>query len=699
MKFQSYECARAVSFALLAMSLSAQAQETLRTEEVRVTASRVEQELLDVPMSVSVVTKEEIERSNAKTVGDVLKNVPGVRVMNDGSQGMKRIQIRGEDAFRTVVMIDGQRIAEHKSMSGAPILIDPSMIERIEVIKGPASVLYGSDAIGGAVNIITKKGGERPVQGEVSAGMTSGNSGTSLSGSIFGAYEGWEYRVAASHEKAGNLHTPFGEVENTDFSAKNASLYVAYNFTEDLKAGVTLDHYDLDFNTGLQDMASAGYDDFLVAVPEWKRTKAGAFVEAKNLTENLVRVRADAFYQKSDKWMHNRVWVSPMPIYSMKMDNYADNELDQYGVSLQTDWQLGDLHYLIAGYEFNYDDLEALTNTHTRSDWSMPGREDGYTRKQSRNTGYQQMHAVYAAMESLLPADFTLNYGARYTWVESEVKTWEGETSQSTDATTDPGVPGLAYKDKKSSSDGRAVFNLGTVWRGIEHTALRATWAQGFRAPNLMERYIPTSMGGGNVVANPDLEPERSNNYEIGARFTPGRAVLDVAVFYSDADNYIATFEVEPDTYMNKNVAGAKTHGIEIEASYRFENGFEPYVNGTWMRRKFEQDGHSTYDSGTPELYGRYGVRWYGELQGASLRTDFYAVSQSETAQYDFDSKETTGYAGSTYFNLEAGVAFGPQNAYSFDVGLYNITDKAYKLSDAIYEPGRYFAAKFNAKF
>lgn len=708
MKFQVYECARAVSFALLAMSISAQAQETLRTEEVRVTASRVEQELLDVPMSVSVVTKEEIERSNAKTVGDVLKNVPGVRVMNDGSQGMKRIQIRGEDAFRTVVMIDGQRIAEHKSMSGAPILIDPSMIERIEVIKGPASVLYGSDAIGGAVNIITKKGGERPVEGEISAGMTSGNSGTSLSGSIFGAYEGWEYRVAASHEKAGNLHTPFGEVENTDFSAKNASLYVAYNFTEDLKAGVTLDHYDLDFNTGLQDMAAAGYDDFLVAVPEWKRTKAGAFVEAKNLTENLVRVRADAFYQKSDKWMHNRVWTTQSvtaPVYTgkmnMKMDNYADNELDQYGVAIQTDWQLGDLHYLIAGYEFNYDDLEALTNTHSRQNWTpdFAMSPDSNKRKLSRNTGYQQMHAVYAAMESLLPADFTLNYGARYTWVESEVKTWEGETPPSTDLTSDPGTPRLAYKDKKSSNDGRAVFNLGTVWRGIEHTALRATWAQGFRAPNLMERYIPTSMGGGNVVANPDLEPERSNNYEIGARFTPGRAVLDVAVFYSDADNYIATFEVQSKTYMNKNVAGAKTHGIEIEASYRFENGFEPYVNGTWMRRKFEQDGHSTYDSGTPELYGRYGVRWFGELQGASLRTDFYAVSQSETAQYDFDSKETTGYAGSTYFNLEAGVAFGPQNAYSFDVGLYNITDKAYKLSDAIYEPGRYFAAKFNAKF
>ena len=160
---------------------------------------------MDVPMSVSVVTQKDIEHSSAQTVGDLLKNVPGVRIMNDGSQGMKRIQIRGEDAFRTVVMIDGQRISEHKSMSGAPILIDPAMIERIEVIKGPASVLYGSDAIGGAINIITKKNGDKPVEGEVSAGMNTSNSGKSIYGSVYGAYEGWEYRISAGMEDAENL--------------------------------------------------------------------------------------------------------------------------------------------------------------------------------------------------------------------------------------------------------------------------------------------------------------------------------------------------------------------------------------------------------------------------------------------------------------------------------------------------------------
>ena len=105
---------------------------------------------------ISVITSDDIRRSSARTVGELLEDIPGVQIMNDGTQGLKRLSIRGEDAFRTLVMIDGQKISEHKSMSGAPILIDPTEIERIEVIKGPASVLYGSDAIGGAREIHNK---------------------------------------------------------------------------------------------------------------------------------------------------------------------------------------------------------------------------------------------------------------------------------------------------------------------------------------------------------------------------------------------------------------------------------------------------------------------------------------------------------------------------------------------------------------
>ena len=207
----------AVLAAFSSLALQVQAQETVELDEVKVTAGRVEQELMDVNMSVSVITQEEITKKHARTIGDLLADIPGVQVNNDGSQGMKRIKIRGEDTFRTLVLIDGQKVAEHKSMSGSPMLIDPSQIERIEIIKGPTSVLYGSDAVGGAINIITKKGGTKPFEAEVFAGMDNSSNGKSVGANIAGAKDGWSYRLGVAHENGDNLRTPVGDVPYTEF--------------------------------------------------------------------------------------------------------------------------------------------------------------------------------------------------------------------------------------------------------------------------------------------------------------------------------------------------------------------------------------------------------------------------------------------------------------------------------------------------
>ncbi|MDO4938053.1 MAG: TonB-dependent receptor plug domain-containing protein, partial [Sutterellaceae bacterium] len=332
------QTAVAVTAALVAGASSAVfAQEAdVTTETVKVTASRVEQELKDVNMSVSVITAEQIEKSGAQTVGELLRDVPGVRINNDGSQGMKRIKIRGEDTFRTLVMIDGQKMSEHKSMSGSPMLIDPAMIERIEVIKGPASVLYGSDAIGGAINIITKKGAKKPFEAGVSAGIDGSNTGTNASAYIAGSVDGWNYRLGLAHEKGDELKTPAGDLDKTGFSSFGVNGYLAYDINENSTVGMTLDHFDMDFMSG---SVQTGYDNFFVDVPEWKRDKIGVFGDFKNITEYLTRVRVDAFYQKSNKQMLNHVDVVGMP---MIINNYADNDLDQYGFSVQTDWQLGE---------------------------------------------------------------------------------------------------------------------------------------------------------------------------------------------------------------------------------------------------------------------------------------------------------------------------------------------------------------------
>lgn len=693
----------AVLAAFSGLAQQVQAQETVELDEVKVTAGRVEQELMDVNMSVSVITQEEIRRSSARNVGELLEDIPGVRINNDGGQGMKRIKIRGEDAFRTLVMIDGQKVSEHKSMSGSPMLIDPSMIERIEVIKGPASVLYGSDAIGGAINIITKKGGTKPIEGEVSAGMNTSASGKNASGSIYGGIDGWKYRLSASIEDNDNLKTPKGEMENTYFTARSVSGFLSYDFTPDATVGASLDYYDLEF--GSSDVNTPG---FAVDVPKWTRFKAAAFGEIKNITSSFVRLRTDIFYQKSKKDMTNTVpgvWtqgevdtfkamgfeeaflnrVGVQAGNAYVLQPHASNDMNQYGFSIQADWQIGDSNYLIAGYEISYDDLNAHSwNTGTNV-MPMMLTDKNYD-------GYQMTNAVYASMETLLSANLTLTYGARYTWVKTDMDSINNK---------------MGTKTSGEGSDGKIVFNAGVLWHGTDNLTLRASYAQGYRSPILQELYIDTSMGStGTTYANPDLKPETSDNFEIGARWNSTGLSADLAIFYSTADDYIATlYNAQKRGYQYNNVAEAKTFGVELTSSVRIaETGFEPYLTATWMRRQYQNgNGFSTYDTATPEFMLRYGIRWSGMYAGLGLRADAFARSQTEI-EYDDGVQSATDSSsyrlgGYTTLNLTAGVDFGPKRQYSFDMGLYNIFDKGYQEQTSIYEPGRYFVAKLGARF
>lgn len=690
-------CMLASVFSAALFSMSTAQAADVTTEDVKVTASRVEQELMDVNMSVSVITADDIAHSEARTIGDLLKDVPGVQINSDGGQGMKRAQIRGEDSFRTLVMIDGQKIAEHKSMSGSPMLIDPSMVERIEVIKGPASVLYGSDAIGGAINIITKKGGNKPFEAEVSAGMDNASNGKTAAASIYGGINGWHYRLGLAHESGDNLRTPAGKAPYTEFSSFGVNGYLAYDISENATVGMTLDHFDMDFMSGSM---LPGYSNFFVNVPKWKRDKVGIFTDIKNLNEYLTRIRVDAFYQTSNKQMQNHIAVTGMPFM---IDNYADNDLDQYGISIQTDWQLGENNYLVAGYEFNYDDLDATSSVLAVAPRNMVGmgiHKGTYYTSSGIYQGSMSTHAVFASMESMLPYDLTLTYGARYTYVKTDMdKSYGVKTyAQGSNASKGPIVtstPGSQHND-------RVVFNAGISYSGIDDLVLRALWSQGFRSPLLQERYIPSSMGNtsmGQILGNPDLKPETSDNFEIGARYQKGGFMLDTAAFLSLADDYIAAVSISRSEQQYDNMAEAKTFGIELSTSYQIgETGFTPYINGTWMRRQYtNEDGFKTYKTSTPEFIARYGVRWEGERNGLGLRTDLYAKSLT-ASEYD-DGGYNYRLGGATTLNLTAGVSFGAQKQFSFDAGIYNIFDKKYQEMQSIYEPSRYFSVKLNARY
>ena len=156
------------AYILLVAPVSASAQEeekTVMLEEIVVTASRIEELLKYSPDSVTIVTGEEIQKKGKQTVIDVLKDIPGIFIVQYGSPGgSSSIYTRGTNNAHTLIMIDGVRVGDPMSTDGKMSIADLSTdnIERIEIVRGAQSVLYGSDAIGGVINIITKKGKGKP---------------------------------------------------------------------------------------------------------------------------------------------------------------------------------------------------------------------------------------------------------------------------------------------------------------------------------------------------------------------------------------------------------------------------------------------------------------------------------------------------------------------------------------------------------
>ena len=570
------------------------------------------------------------------------------------------------------------------------ILVDPSSIERIEVIKGPASVLYGSDAIGGVINIITKKGGDKPLQGSIGLSYDGSGDGFTQNASIYGSYNGWKYRLSGSNSDYKDFNAPDGVTMrgDSDFDTHSLSGFLSYDFTEDLTMGVTADWYKGNYNTPFPVGDEDTYNDFFVKIKPWERKKLGFFADAKNLNDYWARLRFDVYVQDTSKKMQNYIYPNTGNGRSVQVNNFTDNTNKNVGISLQTEWQLGENNYLIAGTGFQTDDLDGSTNTFTIM--TMPGMPKPInTATYTDIAASQDTFYAFLSNETILPADLTATYGVRFTSVKTSLDKY--------DIIGDEGFP------TGSDTSSNTSFNFGLVWRGIEDLAVRANWGQGFRVANAEDKYYLTTMGGGTIEPNPDLDPETSNNFELGARYTGDKLDLDVAAFLSLADDYINTKTIRDMRYRYENVGKATTYGIELTASYELPYNITPYASMTWMRRQFDYGGilGETYDTGTPDFTYRAGVRYEHDFGLWTFTADTYARGATDRNEESESQGEITKthHAGYTTANIELGALFGDERQYSVTAAVLNIFDKEYYVNDSLPEAGVHAVVTANARF
>lgn len=691
-------------------------------ETVVVTAARTQKALLDTDASMSVVTTKETQLLNRDSVPELLSTQPGIHILSDGTPGAKRVAIRGEDSTRTLIAVNGERISDQKTKSGAPMLMNPYFIERIEVVKGPASVLYGSDAMGGIVNVITKKPSDKPFAVEGGLGFNSASSSFTEFINATGTVDRFKYAVGAFNDNAGDLRIADNErVENTSYNARGANADLSYDVTDNVTIGYNGELYYSD--SEVSTTTDGVFKDFRGDMPKWDRMKHKLYFSAVDLNDYVASVDASVYYQTNDKKYSNQ----PMSFLNIQVDN----EQESYGANLQTELTLSDRVRLIAGYDGRIDKIaksdsttEYFGSVHRGPDIKFATDDAGYK---------QQSHALYTLLSTDLTDEFTVNAGVRYNYIKS----FGGTTYDKLSLKFGPANMGPFDRqhDNEDTSFNKLIGSLGVVYRPFEHGAFRANWSQGFRAPTLQEMYITTYSAGVAQKGNPKLDPEESNNYELGFRWDDGALITDFAVFYTKSKNYIDTFGLATsgglggrpsqgglgggmppltpdmafgmfDSYMAGkggvrqfgNVSDAETYGAELSLSYLIDNTYEPYMNLTYLNREYKHNGQTSSNVGVPKLSGNAGLRFHGDM----LSVDTYARFASKS---DHDDIAGTSYIGKYHlhgyvtWNLAVSTDFGTNDMFSAYAAVENIFDTSYMVNELIDEPGRSFSVGVRGQF
>ena len=690
-------------------SESASKSEDAKTgKAVRVTAAKHEMEMADVPMSVAVVDGNEVTESSAATVADLLDDVSGVQVSSNGMPGFKQVNIRGEANSRVLILVDGQRVTEQKGMDGTPLLISAQDIERVEVIKGPASVLYGSEAIGGVVNVITKKGSKKEgFHGSGGVRVDSATNGFDQFYTLTETLGDFAVRLSYSDEDHGNIESPDGTIKNSSYRIQNTSAFLSYEISENATFGARFEMFRGNTNV------ATGDEGIEMSLPGWDRDKVGLFFEARELSDSFVKFRVDGYFQKTDKhFLQSIAQSTPLnymgQAHSVNVDVNADrrNKLYTYGLDLQADFSFTETQYLIVGAQLIYDDLDSVEEQNTLVNASfMPMRPMSDKTKFNDYDASVLTAALYAQNEWEFVEGWNLVAGVRGTVVKNKMdNSKQREVNNSTGAETVTTLDG-------DDSDSNATFSLSLVNTQIEDWTFRGTIAQGYRYANINQLYIGSAMASDNTEANPDLKPEQSINYELGVRYDNGKFSAETTVFYTDAEDYIgteylgATPGMSPtETYRFVNYDKAKTYGAEFSAAYDFEvadgSCITPYAVLTYLRRRFEDSTGSTYNTGQPDLFGKIGIRGNARDGNRNWWADFNLRAASDAEQ---DGERTAGWAT---LNVAVGLDITPEretpyfSKLSLVFGIDNIADTAYELANTnFYQPGRNFWASLKYDF
>ncbi|MEZ5564758.1 MAG: TonB-dependent receptor [Gammaproteobacteria bacterium] len=519
-------------------------------EELIVTGTRLAADEAVLPNATTVLDRFDIEARNPAVASDLLRDVPGLHVNQPGAGGVTQIFIRGSEPNFTVFMLDGIKVNDPNNTRGGSFdlaSLNLANIERVEIVRGPQSSIYGSDGLAGVINFISQPGGDHlSANVEVEAGgdefrrgtiqaggpvgrdvrfslqATSRDDGEAVPGSTYEADTvSGRLRITPADNMVANVYARYASMDSSSFPEQSGG--------PDLAVLRTLDH--------------AEADDYSLGTDlDWTLNDVWSVQAVASL------------YDRSDEYASPG--ISPG---DQVPPNGAANELDRYNAALRTTVRPGNRLVATFGVDFQRES----------------GDSEGY---------------VDFGPGIRIPNDFALDRDIVGVFAEGRYLVGDQLVLQ-----------GSIRHDDPDEVSGETTGKLGAVYTlGNGTTRLRANWGSGFKLPSFFALGSP-------LVGEPTLKPETSRSVELGVTQTllDGAAEVGVTVFDNDYRNLI---DFDPDTFKNVNRDAVTTRGAEFSGQWALSSTLALRGQATWTDIDVKHTDRELLQR--PDWRGGAGLRW-----------------------------------------------------------------------------------------
>ncbi|WP_276583495.1 TonB-dependent receptor [Pseudomonas sp. RIT-PI-S] len=691
--------------------------------QTTISATRTAQATNTVPSSVSVIDRQAMDRGNSNTIKELVRYEPGVSVGGTGQRaGLTGYNIRGIDGDRVLTQIDG--VSVPSSYFNGPYAqtnrnyVDPEIVKRMEILRGPASSLYGSDAIGGAVSYYTldpddiiKHG--KDVGARFKTGYSSADESWLKSATVAGRSGEFDGLLHLS-QRSGHETESYGGNNGTgtartaanpeDAEISSVLAKAGWNYSGDGRLSLTYERYKSDIDT------------------DQKSAYGGPYVNGRGFGYYRWRTGNDTITRERFGIAQDMGLDSLLADHAKWTLNYQLAKTDQ-----QTDELYAPSRQVIRHRETTYKDRTWIFDGQLEKAFSAGDTDHqltyGTTLKRQKVTGLRTGSAVCAAVgggctaigatspiasDTLTPtSDFPDPIVDTYSLFAQDQIRWNAWTflpslrydyTRLTPHLTDEFLASITSSDNTDYSDDtkqwhRVTPKLGVTYAFDDHYSWYGQYAEGFRTPTakaLYGRFENTTVGY-RVEPNPDLKPERSRSYETGLRGNFDAGNFSMAVFYNKYRDFIDENAITPGydetTFQSVNIKHATIRGAELSGRLNLDHfgaaqGW--YTQGSLAYARGRNDDTGEPLNSVNPLTAVFGLgyeqaRYGGLLNWTVVRRKNRIDETTYNAPDGGSVFNTPGYG-----KLDLSGFYKVTNDITVNAGIYNLTDKKYWQWDSV---------------